>query len=85
MAADVSTAAALLIVAHVNKPSFLEEVGNYVQTSQGKDQAGKQNVAKYVNMSPTFNVPLYGAAFVALGVTTPVDLEKVGNIALLHT
>lgn len=83
--ANISLAAAIVIVSHYNKPAPMEQIGNWVMTEQGKDAAGHARTSKYVDLSPTYNVPLYGAAFAALGITDPVSLEKVNNIALLHT
>lgn len=85
MPANVSLAAALVIVAHYNKPAVMEQIGNWVMTELGKDAAGHARTSKYVNLAPKYDIPTYGAAFVALGITDPVNLEKVNNIALLHT
>lgn len=85
MPANTSLAAAIVIVTHYNKPAVMEQIGNWVMTQQGKDQAGHTRSAKYVSLSPTYDIPTYGAAFVALGVTDPVSLEQVNNIALTHT
>lgn len=85
MPANTSLAAAIVIVTHYNKPAVMEQIGNYVMTAQGKDAAGNARTSKYTDLSPTYDIPLYGAAFIALGVTDPVSLEKVNNIALTHT
>lgn len=83
--ADVNTAAAIVIVSHYNKPSVMEQIWDWVVTSLGKNAAGAANTSKYVNLAPTYDIPTYGAAFVALGITDPVSMEQVNNIALLHT
>lgn len=83
--ANISIAAAVVIVSHYNKPSVMEQISDWVITSIGKDAAGHARTSKYVNMSPTYDIPTYGAAFAALGITDPVSMEKVNNIALVHT
>ncbi len=76
------TVAQILIAAHYNKPAVFEQLANYVLTGLGKNPAGANNTAKYVNMGPTYNIPFYAGSFVFFGITDPVGIEKVGNIAL---
>lgn len=83
--ANINTAAALVIVAHYNKPAVMEQIDDWVITKQGKDAGGRANTAKYVNLAPKYDIPTYGAAFVALEITDPVSMERVNNIALVHT
>ena len=83
--ANINTAAALVIVAHYNKPSVMEQIFNWVITAIGKDQANHARTHKYVDLSPKYDVPTYGAAFAALGITDPVSMEQVNNLALTHT
>lgn len=76
--------AASLISAGITKPEYLEQIFNYVLTSQGKDAAGRNRVPKYVSLSPTVNVPYWALGFIMFGVVTPPQLEKVGQIVLTY-
>lgn len=82
MAADYNTAAALCLAAGYDTPPIIEQINNYVLTSQGKDAAGNDRVAKYVNLSPDYDIPTFGDAFILLECTDPVSLEKVSQIVL---
>lgn len=82
MAADYNTAAALCLAAGYDHPSVLEQINNYVLTSQGHDAAGNDRTAKYVNLSPDYDIPTFGDAFILLECTDPVSLEKVSQIVL---
>lgn len=82
MATVYETVANILIAAQYNKPAVFEQLANYVLTGLGNNAAGDANTPKYVDMSPTYNIPFYAGAFTFFGVTTPAGIEKVGNIAL---
>lgn len=83
--ANISLAAAIVIVSKYNKPAPMEQIFNWVITGVGYNARGAARTHKYVNLSPTYDIPTYGAAFAALGITDPVSMEKVNNIALVHT
>lgn len=72
----------ILTVAGYTQPAVFEQLSNYVLTSQGHDAAGNNNVGKYVRL-PGYNIPLYAAAFTLFGLTTPPQIEKVGNLVLV--
>lgn len=75
-------AAATLTAAGFTHPSVIEQTFNYVLTSQGKDAAGNARTAKYVNLSPTYDVATQGAALVSSGIVAPSCLEQVGQLVL---
>lgn len=72
----------ILIAAGYTQPAVFEQLGNYVLTSRGHDASGNDKTAKYVTL-PGYNIPLYGAAFLLFGITTPPGIEKVGNLVLV--
>lgn len=71
---------------------FLEQVNNWVLTGLGHDEAGHDNVSKYVTCFEPYTptpgipfVPTIGASYVAAGITDPPGLEKVSQIVLTYT
>lgn len=80
MSADYQTAAALLIAAGDNTPPVFEQIANYVLTSQ----QGRVT-PKYFDILPDGRIATYGTTFLGLGVSDPVNLEKVAAIALRHS
>lgn len=77
MSADYQTAAALLIAAGDNTPPVFEQIANYVLSSQ----QGRVT-PHYVEILHDNRIATYGRTFLSLGVSDPINLEKVGTIAL---
>lgn len=84
MATVYQIMAASMRLSSFNTAPIMEQVNNWVLTSQGKDCRGVSRVAKYVNcgLAAPVGVPVVGAAYVAAGITDPVGCEKVSQIAL---
>lgn len=79
----------ILIAGGVNKPAFVEQFANYVLTGLGDNAAGDANTPKSVDIPSSalggHPVSYWAGAYIAFGVTDPAGIEKVGNIALLHS
>lgn len=76
-----------MIASGFNTAPIIEQVNNWVLTGLGHDAAGNDNSHKYVNVglaAPT-GVPTVGAAYVLAGITDPVGMEKVSQLALTYT
>lgn len=78
-----SVLAAALIVAEENTAPILEQITNAVMTQLGHDAKGTDNTSKYVSM-PGVDIAGWATSFIAAGVTTPPQIEKVGDIALTY-
>lgn len=86
MATIYQTAAAAIKAAGYNKPAVFEQMANYVLTGLGHDAKGSDNTRKYIGMSPTYNIAAGAIVFFLIpGITDPVGLEKVGQLALTGT
>lgn len=87
MADKYTTMGGALIAFNANQPPTVEQVNNWVLTGLGHDAAGNDNSHKWVQcgLGLPLGVPVIGTGYLLVGITDPVGMEKVANVALTYT